>query len=290
MAHTCRRGNKTHTYIYSDQGSYEPLAQITADADKGREREILYYHCDQIGVPRALTDAAGHTVWRGRYGAWGGLEGEEKAEGIHQPLRLQNQYCDEETGLHYNFFRYYDPVLGRFISQDPIGLAGGLNAYRFAPNVQTWVDPLGLSPRKPKNLLPDGARSGKFGPKNGTLRKFENGKLTQIRSYDRNGNPVRDIDFGHNHTGTGDPHVHDWEYRGKRAPFKSRGSPRRLTGLERLLLAISRSCDSKCVSGLTKLGTRLLGGLALLLTPNTISPCQDLDYIQRNPEECGVRK
>ena len=147
MAHTCRRGNKTHTYIYSDQGSYEPLAQITADADKGQEREILYYHCDQIGVPQALTDAAGHTVWRGRYGAWGGLEGEEKAEGIHQPLRLQNQYCDEETGLHYNFFRYYDPVLGRFISQDPIGLAGGLNAYRFAPNAQTWVDPLGLSPK-----------------------------------------------------------------------------------------------------------------------------------------------
>ena len=96
-----------------------------------------------------LTDAAGHTVWRGRYGAWGGLEGEEKAEGIHQPLRLQNQYCDEETGLHYNFFRYYDPVLGRFISQDPIGLAGGLNAYRFAPNAQGWVDPLGLEAAAP---------------------------------------------------------------------------------------------------------------------------------------------
>ena len=138
------RGNKTHTYIYSDQGSYEPLAQITADADKGREREILYYHCDQIGVPQALTDAAGNTVWRGRYGAWGGLEWEEKTEGIHQPLRLQNQYCDEETGLHYNFFRYYDPQLGRFISQDPIGLAGGLNVYRFGPNAQAWVDPLGL--------------------------------------------------------------------------------------------------------------------------------------------------
>ena len=59
-------------------------------------------------------------------------------------MRLQNQYCDEETGLHYNFFRYYDPQLGRFVSQDPIGLAGGLNAYRFAPNAQAWVDPLGL--------------------------------------------------------------------------------------------------------------------------------------------------
>ncbi|MEE6076923.1 RHS repeat-associated core domain-containing protein, partial [Avibacterium paragallinarum] len=67
---------------------------------------------------------------------------EEKS--IHQPFRLQNQYADEETGLHYNFFRYYEPNIGRFTQLDPIGLAGGENLYWFAPNTQTYVDLLGL--------------------------------------------------------------------------------------------------------------------------------------------------
>ena len=60
---------------------------------------------------------------------------------VHQPFRLQNQYYDEETGLHYNFFRYHEPDTGRFINQDPIGLLGGDNLYQFAPNVQIWIDP-----------------------------------------------------------------------------------------------------------------------------------------------------
>ncbi|QXW93651.1 RHS repeat-associated core domain-containing protein [Rothia aeria] len=58
-------------------------------------------------------------------------------------LRLQNQYADRETGLHYNFFRYYEPDAGRFVNQDPIGLLGGENLYGFAPNTQNWIDILG---------------------------------------------------------------------------------------------------------------------------------------------------
>ena len=62
----------------------------------------------------------------------------------HQPFRVQNQYFDEKTGLHYNFFRYYEPDAGRFVNQDPIGLLGGENLYWFAPNTTKWNDPLGL--------------------------------------------------------------------------------------------------------------------------------------------------
>jgi RHS repeat-associated protein len=58
---------------------------------------------------------------------------------------MQGQYADTETGLYYNTFRYYDPDAGRFISEDPIGLLGGLNLYQFAPNADAWVDPWGLS-------------------------------------------------------------------------------------------------------------------------------------------------
>ena len=62
-----------------------------------------------------------------------------------QNLRFAGQYYDNETGLHYNTFRYYDPNCGRFTQQDPIGLAGGINLYQYAPNPLTWVDPWGLS-------------------------------------------------------------------------------------------------------------------------------------------------
>ena len=60
-------------------------------------------------------------------------------------MRFQGQYL----GLHYNMFRYYDPDVGRFINQDPIGLAGGSNLFAYAPNPVRWVDPWGWAPRVP---------------------------------------------------------------------------------------------------------------------------------------------
>ena len=58
---------------------------------------------------------------------------------------MQNQYADRQTGLHYNFFRYYEPYAGRFVNQDPIGLMSGENLYQFTLNVQIWIDPKGLA-------------------------------------------------------------------------------------------------------------------------------------------------
>ena len=136
-----------YTYIYTDQDSYEPLAQVrdwTTEDGESRQ-QTHYFHCDQIGIPREMTDKDGNLLWFGNYTGWGRLKEETKVtQTAHQPFRLQNQYCDEETGLHYNFFRYYDPVVGRFVSQDPIGLMGGVNLYQFAPNSQEWVDKFGL--------------------------------------------------------------------------------------------------------------------------------------------------
>ncbi len=91
-------------------------------------------------------------VWSGQYGEWGYVSRQTDLmfssggyRGFAQPLRYAGQYADEETGLHYNTFRYYDAEVGRFTTQDPIGLAGGLNLYQYAPNPLGWVDPLGLS-------------------------------------------------------------------------------------------------------------------------------------------------
>ena len=94
-----------------------------------------------------MTDKDGNLLWFGDYYGWGKLMSETNTSGTaHQPFRLQNQYCDRETVLHYNFFRYYKPEAGRFVNQDPIGLLGaGDNLYQFAVNAQSWIDPLGLS-------------------------------------------------------------------------------------------------------------------------------------------------
>ncbi|OSI08532.1 hypothetical protein BWD07_12045, partial [Neisseria canis] len=167
----------TYTYVYTEQGSYEPLAQIvqTANRDGGKaDRQILYYHNDQIGIPREMTDAEGNIVWRGEYGGWGKLnnaEGTNLKEDVHQPFRLQNQYADKETGLHYNFFRYYDPHCGRFTQQDPIKLAGGENLYQLAPNVSEWIDVLGLNRRSMDGV-------DEFGDWSGASKAIVKGKQT----------------------------------------------------------------------------------------------------------------
>ena len=92
-----------------------------------------------------MTDIHGNLLWYGEYTAWGRLKKDERVyRNAHQPFRLQNQYFDEETGLHYNFFRYYEPDMGHFINQDPIGLFGGDNLYLFGNQVLDFIDPLGL--------------------------------------------------------------------------------------------------------------------------------------------------
>ena len=93
-----------------------------------------------------MTDDKGNLVWFGDYYGWGKLKSETNVTvTAHQPFRLQNQYADSETGLHYNFFRYYEPDAGRFVNQDPIGLLGEENLYSFAPNTIIWTDQLGWS-------------------------------------------------------------------------------------------------------------------------------------------------
>ena len=137
-------------YRHLQYDSYDPLAQVrdwTTEDGESRQ-QTNYFHCDQIGIPREMTDSQGKLLWKGRYDAWGQLihdSNRHAQRNTHQPFRLQNQYFDQETGLHYNFLRYYEPALGRFITQDPIGLMGGMNLYQFAANAQGHIDVLGLS-------------------------------------------------------------------------------------------------------------------------------------------------
>ena len=146
-----------YTYIYADPDSYEPLAQVRdwTTEDGENRQQTHYFHCDQIGIPREMTDKDGNLLWFGNYTGWGRLKEETKVtDSAYQPFRLQNQYADRETGLHYNFFRYYEPDAGRFVNQDPIGLLGGDNLYQFAPNTNKWLDVLGLNKNLPAPYWP----------------------------------------------------------------------------------------------------------------------------------------
>ncbi|EOK4147909.1 RHS repeat-associated core domain-containing protein, partial [Escherichia coli] len=110
------------------------------------ERKIHLYHCDHRGLPLALISEDGNTAWSGEYDEWGNLLNEENPRHLHQPYRLPGQQHDEESGLYYNRNRYYNPLLGRYITQDPIGLAGGWSLYAYPLNPVNGIDPLGLSP------------------------------------------------------------------------------------------------------------------------------------------------
>ncbi|EOX2842221.1 RHS element core protein, partial [Escherichia coli] len=108
-------------------------------------RKIHLYHCDHRGLPLALVSTEGATEWCAEYDEWGNLLNEENPHQLQQLIRLPGQQYDEESGLYYNRHRYYDPLQGRYITQDPIGLEGGWNQYVYASIHPTYsIDPLGL--------------------------------------------------------------------------------------------------------------------------------------------------
>ncbi len=109
-----------------------------------QDDQIYHYHLDHLGTLRELTDEQGKIVWRVKYKTYGNVALKDVEE-IENNLRFQGQYFDEETGLHYNRHRYYNPDTGQFINQDPIGLLGGINNYQYADNPTGWTDPFGLA-------------------------------------------------------------------------------------------------------------------------------------------------
>ena len=114
-------------------------------------QDCYFYHCNHLGLPEALTGREGQVVWAAEYDPWGNLQSEHNPNKLKQQLRLPGQYHDPESGLYYNRHRYYDPALGSYISQDPIGLdSGEPNFYAYPKNPLQGMDPLGLEADKAK--------------------------------------------------------------------------------------------------------------------------------------------
>jgi RHS repeat-associated protein len=134
--------------------------------NSNNQDSFAYYHHDQIGAPVQATDKAGNIVWAASYNAFGQASITTPAATVDKPtiesnLRLPGQYEDVETGLYYNFNRYYDPQIGRYITQDPISLQGGMNRFLYVnadPLNQT--DPQGLYSAADLPSLPDWTVNG----------------------------------------------------------------------------------------------------------------------------------
>jgi RHS repeat-associated protein len=104
---------------------------------------VYYFHNDHLGTPQVLTDDSQGIAWKAVYTPFG--EAVPSIQTVENPFRFPGQYYDQETGLHYNYFRYYNPQTGRYITPDPIGLEGGINLFAYTENNPLiWSDSWGL--------------------------------------------------------------------------------------------------------------------------------------------------
>ena len=137
IAETTEDGTPLRDYIYLDG---QPFALNVYEAS---EAGLYFFINDHLGTPQRLVTSTGETVWRAAYLPYG--EAQVTVGTVSNNMRFPGQYFDSETGLHYNWHRFYDPATGRYISADPIGLDGGINLYAYVGgNPVNWIDPWGL--------------------------------------------------------------------------------------------------------------------------------------------------
>jgi RHS repeat-associated protein len=118
-------GNVTRSFGYQPGAEWSTAPLFLRD-----QNGYAYYQNDHLGAPEVLIDNQGAVVWSAILQAFGGTT--VQVDAVDNPLRLPGQYFDRETGLHYNYFRDYDPATGSYLEADPLGIGGGLNRYAYA--------------------------------------------------------------------------------------------------------------------------------------------------------------
>ncbi|MEU9348609.1 RHS repeat-associated core domain-containing protein [Streptomyces sp. NPDC048278] len=142
----------TVTLTWEHQGT-RPVSQTERICAAGVDQEEIDSRffaivTDLVGTPTALVDENGEISWHARSTVWGKTVWRADST-AYTPLRFPGQYYDPESGLHYNYFRYYDPETARYVTSDPLGLTPGPNPFAYVGNPFSWIDPLGLSPCSP---------------------------------------------------------------------------------------------------------------------------------------------
>lgn len=134
-----------HKPLPREQGA-SLLAKLAEDAATDFRTRFCAVITDGLGTPAELVTVDGELAWQRRTTLWGtSRPTATDTTSADCPHRFPGQYADPETGLHYNYFRYYDPETARYISPDPLGLEPAPNPAAYIPNPHSWIDPLGLS-------------------------------------------------------------------------------------------------------------------------------------------------
>ncbi|MGE0086302.1 MAG: RHS repeat-associated core domain-containing protein [Desulfococcaceae bacterium] len=142
--------------------------------------EYYFYHNDHLGTPVQMTDGTGNAAWSAKYDAFGRVQ--VGAEMVVNNLRFPGQYFDGETGLYYNWYRYYDAGVGRYVATDP--LKDGVNLYVYVfENPLKWIDPLGLkcTPEEILKAADEKAKNDKGGDYCTYLCKWDNNLGTYFK-------------------------------------------------------------------------------------------------------------
>jgi RHS repeat-associated protein len=142
-ANSATRGIKTHASLNRLITYFDELWSAWV----GKAGAVIYLHGDHLGAIEMATDLNRIPIWHAAYDAFGKIKSTsaQYQHGFEQNLRLPGQYADEETGLYYNDHRFYDPQRGRYLTPDPLGMAGGSNGYSYVSNNPLkFIDSSGL--------------------------------------------------------------------------------------------------------------------------------------------------
>ncbi|GDY30059.1 type IV secretion protein Rhs [Gandjariella thermophila] len=142
-------GRRTTTWEW-EPGRFRPIVQAERSPHQGASQEWFdqkFYAIvtDLVGTPTEMVEPDGNIAWRARHSLWGAPSSHDDGD-AHTPLRFPGQYHDPESQLNYNYQRYYDPLSGHYVSNDPLGLAPAPNHHAYVFNPTVWMDPLGLTP------------------------------------------------------------------------------------------------------------------------------------------------
>jgi RHS repeat-associated protein len=194
-------GNETYGVLSADAIRLVPLSTT---------QSLHYIHSDHLGTPQILTDQNQHKVWEATYDPFG--KASIATEIVVYNLRFAGQYFDQETNLHYNWFRYYDPSTGRYTQSDFIGLGDGPNTYAYvANNPLIYIDPDGQSKKKLAEFIlsivltigGDGNGDGKPGGSPGRRDPTPNEQVQQ----DQKKKPKKKKGFGKKQGGFASPEL-----------------------------------------------------------------------------------
>jgi RHS repeat-associated protein len=173
IAESDAAGTTIAEYLYLNG---QPLAKIEGG-------NTSYIHPDHLGTPVRMTDATGQKVWQIENRPFGDSPRITGTQDLN--LRFPGQYYDQETGLHQNWHRDYQPEIGRYVEADPIGFRGGLNLFIYVQNNPTnYTDTRGLFPIYGNYCGPDwtGGYEGSWGNLTQTQRSNLHGPVDALDS------------------------------------------------------------------------------------------------------------